>query len=132
MMSTRNLSEFARWSVKVDRPPDEAECWEWVGAKNARGYGRFRYDGENRYAHRWAWEWYIGPPTEGQVLDHTCCNPSCVNPAHLQQVTQVENASLGGSRRGRTCPHGHPFTEENTYRDRRGWKQCRVCRSQRR
>lgn len=26
-----------------------------------------------------------------------------------------------------SCPHGHPFDEENTYRDRRGHRHCRAC-----
>lgn len=29
------------------------------------------------------------------------------------------------------CPHGHAYTEENTYRDPRGYRQCRSCRRRR-
>jgi hypothetical protein len=25
------------------------------------------------------------------------------------------------------CPHGHRFTQKNTYRDERGWRRCREC-----
>lgn len=28
------------------------------------------------------------------------------------------------------CPHGHPFDEENTYRDPRGYRCCRQCRKE--
>lgn len=25
------------------------------------------------------------------------------------------------------CPKGHPYTQENTYLDGRGWRRCRTC-----
>lgn len=72
-------------------------CWLWVGARDADGYGRFKIGGKGAptpYAHRFAWVLFNGPvPTDLQVL-HNCPDgdhPSCVNPAHLWLGNQQAN-----------------------------------------
>src|SRR5688572_23867635 len=81
-------------------------CWLWTGAKDPLGYGRFgtgKYakskliDKPFRLAHRFAYENMIGPIADGMVIDHLCKIPSCVNPAHLEPVTQKENVRRGSS-----------------------------------
>ena len=74
--------------------------WIWTGSvvsKEAhRDYGLF-YTGERQMlAHRYAWEFLVGPIPEGLVIDHLCCFPRCVNPRHLQPVTQAVNMERGG------------------------------------
>jgi len=66
-------------------------CWIWHGYKHSQGYGRLRVGGRKVLAHRFAYELLIGPIPEGTTLDHLCENPACVNPAHLEPVTQGEN-----------------------------------------
>jgi hypothetical protein len=68
------------------------DCWEWTGFRLDSGYGRFM-DAKRGvlYAHRVAYELSVGPIAPGLVVDHTCRNPSCVNPKHLDAVTQQEN-----------------------------------------
>lgn len=34
---------------------------------------------------------------EGMVLDHKCKNPACVNPKHLEPVSQSENCRRGNA-----------------------------------
>jgi hypothetical protein len=42
-------------------------------------------------AHRFAWLIATGELLDGMVINHKCCNKLCVNPDHLEQVTQRQN-----------------------------------------
>lgn len=68
-----------------------SKCWEWDGGHLPRGYSRFRFDGKDSYAHRFAYIMAYGPIPEGQEIDHKCHNPGCVNPGHLQAKTHKQN-----------------------------------------
>lgn len=73
----------------------EEGCWLWRGALTERGYGLLR-DGRRRVrAHRAFYQELVGPVPDGLVLDHLCRNPSCVNPGHVEPVTQAENIRRG-------------------------------------
>ena len=66
-------------------------CLEWTGARTG-GYGKVRVGGRTVPAHRVAWmlRYYREIPI-GLVIDHLCCNKSCVNADHLDAVTDAEN-----------------------------------------
>ena len=71
-------------------------CIEWAGARNNDGYAKlnFHHDGAHvqLYAHRVFW--VLANKREipsNMVLDHTCQNRACCNPAHLELVTQQTN-----------------------------------------
>ena len=67
-------------------------CWIWTGAKDTKGYGAFRdSDGRTVRAHRFS----AGEPPRGLVWDHLCRVRNCVNPDHLEAVTQGENVRRG-------------------------------------
>ncbi len=86
------------WS-KVDKSGD---CWLWTGTKRD-GYGSFVLDGKAPGSHRIAWEWLVGPISEGLFLDHMCHNRACVNPSHLQIATsQMNNENLSGPQKNST------------------------------
>lgn len=106
-------------------------CLQWLGFVNAGGYARFRPGGRDlgqMYAHRWAYEQFVGPIPDGLHLDHLCRNRGCVNPAHLEPVTPAENARRA-ARRITHCPQDHPYAGDNVYVPT-GTEQrvCRTCK----
>lgn len=98
----RSRSRYARRSgnllrqfwVRVDKTD---ACWSWLGDRTPYGYGRFSFRGRAVAAHRFAYELLRGPIPDGLVIDHLCRVKHCVNPAHLEPVTQRENVLRGES-----------------------------------
>lgn len=70
-------------------------CWDWVGATNPGGYGHWYSKSGTCLAHRRVYEMHKGPIPAGLTLDHLCRRPICVNPDHLEPVTQYENWRRG-------------------------------------
>ena len=134
-MSYRN-NVLERFAAKVECGPEIDSCWEWTGTHSGMGYGRFLLDGKKYLAHRMSYILYRGKIPEGLVLDHLCRNPSCVNPDHLEAVTNKENINRGINYSSSLthCIRGHEFNEENTYTidNKRVCKPCRRIRDNRR
>lgn len=108
-------------------------CWEWIGAKTPGGYGQFWLNPKKVVSHRFAYEQLVGEIPEGLQLDHLCRNRACVNPEHLEPVTQQVNIlrgfSIATANRLKThCPHGHLYSAENTYiHPKNNGRICRAC-----
>ncbi len=113
-------------------------CIEWIASSDSKGYGKFQCEsgrnGRLMPAHRWAYEWIVGPIPVGLQLDHLCRNRLCVNPAHLEPVSQQENilrgVGLAAENAEKTaCPVGHPYAGDNLYTNpTTGSRLCRACR----
>ena len=120
-----------RFWAKVDRRgPDD--CWEWLASKQNQGYGQFGAGGRARgmvLAHRMAYELANAPIPAGLVIDHLCRNRTCVNPSHLEAVTQRVNLLRGETNSAKThCVNGHEFTLENTKIESNNARRCLTCR----
>lgn len=125
----------ARFWAKVRKSDG---CWLWIGHAYPNGYGQFRLGELKLLAHRVAYAWFVGAIPDGLVVDHVkargCTSILCVNPAHLEAVTQRENTRRSDNHVGlhmaRThCKHGHPLTGANLLpgKRRRGVRACRTC-----
>lgn len=102
-------------------------CWIARCTPERSGYTRLRIHGRRQPLHRAFYELFVGPIPHGLHLDHLCCVPPCVNPAHLEPVTPAENQHRRAQRQTH-CVRGHPFDDENTYlRLHDGGRGCRAC-----
>lgn len=132
----RFKSHEERFWLKVNKDAPNG-CWEWTGYRCSNNYGYWKQrDSKIILPHRFAYEQLVGPIPDGLVLDHLCRNPPCVNPEHLEPVTQRVNLlrGIGGSARAARvthCPSGHPYDLLNTYYHKDGSRDCRPCRQQR-
>jgi len=73
--------------------PTPCRIWRW--GKTGQGYGRLYVGGRGVGAHRFFFERSGRALQSSDHLDHLCRTPLCVNPQHLQVVTQAENARRG-------------------------------------
>lgn len=125
LLSRPTLRE--RFEEKVG---SRARCWLWVGVVAANGYGRLG----DLYAHRVSYELHVGPIPDGLQIDHLCGVQRCVNPEHLEAVTQTENLRRAGYANRTTCKRGHSFADAIVVRrsDGRVNRACRTCSADRR
>jgi hypothetical protein len=111
-------------------------CWVWIGGTSDTGYGTIRgtINGNPKglYVHRVAYEFMRGGIPAGLHIDHLCRNKRCVNPDHLEPVTQKENSLRGISpnainARKKKCKWGHPLSGKNLYIRKVGQRMCLRC-----
>lgn len=123
--SSRRVSQPIGYIVRADG------CWEWTGARTPDGYGLMADGGKCRRSHVVIYTRAKGPVPDGLQLDHLCRNRGCVNPDHLEPVTNKVNSLRGEgfsavNAKKTHCPAGHPYDEANTYRDKKG-RKCWTC-----
>lgn len=66
-------------------------CWTWAGKTNSNGYPTWWTKAGPRDAHAELYARVRGPVADDRYLDHVCRRRTCVNPWHLEAVTQREN-----------------------------------------
>ena len=112
------------------------DCWQYGGyISKQTGYGTIHAKAGNRWnkyhAHRLIYTALVGELPTNIVLDHTCRNRRCVNPNHLDPVTDRVNVRRGATIIARAlakthCKNGHPFNAANTFM-RGNHRRCRAC-----
>jgi hypothetical protein len=113
-LPTFDQDDFKRLFARVQ--VDANGCWN-VGDPKRQKYGVMFKGGKSYSAHRCTYAMTYGPIPDGLVIDHTCQNKSCCNPAHLQAVSPRTNIILAHQRlkSSATCPAGHELVSPNVY-----------------
>lgn len=108
-------------------------CWLWKAYIDSEGYAWFRWWGGTK-AHRFAYEKFVGKIPSDKVIDHICRVRHCVNPAHLQLLTNKENILIGVGSPAQNakkthCKRNHLLRGDNL-EIRDGRRCCLACRKQ--
>jgi len=126
-----------RFWLHVGPHDDPTKCWLWLASSGSHGYGQFSIrHGITVLVHRFSYEMKYGPIPPRMTIDHVrsrgCMNILCVNPEHLEAVTNKVNILRGNGWSGLNsrkthCKRGHLFDEVNTYKYKSG-RWCRICK----
>lgn len=116
--------------LRVHKAPG---CWEWIGTRDAAGYGVFTASGKKIKAHRAPTIWNGTSPTT-LCVDHICRNRACVNPAHLRLVDLRTNAlensegNAAKNMRKTLCQNGHPLDGVVNRANGKTFRYCKTCK----
>lgn len=116
----------------TDRAVSTEDCWLYArGGLNSDGYATLAHKGKTYLLHRVMYENFVGKIPPGLVVDHLCRVRRCINPSHLEPVTNKENVLRGEgltalNARRTHCIRGHEFDPTNT-RTNKGKRYCRTC-----
>jgi hypothetical protein len=90
MTRARTKEEMIAFLDKKSRSTPSG-CHLWLGGLDKDGYGQTWFEGANIRTHRLVWFFNFGAIPEGLVVMHSCDTPACINPAHLNLGTNIEN-----------------------------------------
>jgi hypothetical protein len=118
----------------------ETGCWLWTAKIAPNGYGHFQHrlgykESKTVNSHRFSYEYFREKIPDGLVIDHLCRVSHCVNPYHLEAVTQQTNVFRGNGLARKNhekthCIRGHELSGENLYICPLGKRNCKKCRNE--
>jgi len=108
------MTELELFMSKVDTTND---CWAWTGVIDGKGYGKFTIKRKQLIASRYAYKAFVGDIPNGLFVLHKCDVRNCVNPEHLQLVSESENSAktVRVLKYKTHCKWGHKL-ENNIYK----------------
>lgn len=114
----------------------DEQCWPWPGYVDPiTGYASAYWKTVNgkqikNLVHRMAYLITKGEIPAGLVIDHVCRNRICINPAHLEAVTQLVNFHRSNHPKrllhtANICANGHDLNDNPIIVN--GSRRCRIC-----
>ena len=71
-------------------------CWVWQWGRSTTGYGILTFEGKSKKAHRHYYEKDKNIKLDPEEkIDHLCREPLCVNPDHMETVSDAVNIQRG-------------------------------------
>lgn len=83
-------TESKKYEKFIDKIKILNGCWIWIGGISGKGYATFRSK-FGIHAHRYSYRYHNGLIPKNMLVLHSCDNPRCVNPKHLELGTQSKN-----------------------------------------
>lgn len=111
---------------------EDGKCWEWLGHRS-EGYTRVYFENRQIGAHIASYVTFKGSIPNGLQIDHLCRNRACINPNHLEAVTQRVNILRGECNAARNfrkeaCIRGHKMI----FSVKSGRRWCQTCAREKR
>ena len=129
------LEQISDHYIKSRIKIDENGCWIWQRQIGRHGYALVSDKVTSYRMHRQSYMFYKGEIPKGLVLDHLCRNKPCINPEHLEPVTNRENVLRGVgisavNAKKTHCSRGHELSGDNLYiAPKDGSRKCRACKA---
>lgn len=120
-------SDIKKRILKKAKKNKQTKCWEWQD-RIKNGYAIITIP-----VHRLAIELFTDRIIkDGKVIDHLCRNTKCINPKHLEPVSNKENILRGIAppainAKKTHCIYGHPFSGDNLKLKSNGNRICKEC-----
>lgn len=89
---TKDFKGFLKF-VEENSTKNQKNCWVWNGCKDKKGYGALKIRSKNYQLHRIVFEVKFGEKIGIETIHHKCSNTSCINPDHLQKISNRENVA---------------------------------------
>ena len=110
-MSLLELVDWCFLESKLGGP--NGDCWVWDRSLDKNGYPTVGYNGKTKYISRLVLIYLYGDQP-GKVVSHSCDNPACINPYHIEWASQSENIidiSYRGRRHQKLKLYDHDIIE---------------------